>query len=34
MRVVQAGQGMKVSVERTLEKVLRHIHPHEQIGLP
>lgn len=33
MRVVQSRQGMKVAVERTVEKVLRHIHPHEQIGL-
>lgn len=33
MRVVQSRQGMKISVERTVEKVIRHIHPHEQIGL-
>lgn len=33
MRVVQTRQGMRVSVERTVEKVLRHIHPHEQMSL-
>ena len=33
MRVVQTRQGMKVSVERTVEKVVRHIRPLEQLGL-
>lgn len=33
MRVVQSRQGMKVSVERTVEKVIRHIHPTEQLSL-
>ena len=33
MRVVQTRQGMKVSVERTVEKVARHIRPLEQLGL-
>lgn len=33
MRIVQTRQGAKVSVERTVEKVIRLIPPHEQLGL-
>lgn len=33
MRVIQLRQGAKISVERSIEKVLRHIKPHEQINL-